>query len=34
MIDPTFIADWRRMFFAAALTFAVIGGALAFVFTS
>ncbi len=23
----TFIADWRRMFFTAALTFAAIGGA-------
>jgi hypothetical protein len=34
MIDPTFIADWRRMFFPVTLTMAVIGGALAFVFTS
>ncbi len=34
MIDRTFIADWRRMFFPAALTIAVIGGALAFVFIS
>jgi len=34
MIDHTFIADWRRMFFPLALTLAVIGGALAFVFTS
>jgi len=34
MIDRTFIADWRRMFFPVTLTMAVIAGALAFAFTS
>ena len=34
MIDRTFIADWRLMFFPVTLTLAVIGGALVFAFTS